>query len=44
MTIRLSIVSVEGRDSTKYKLRMKDGSAGGFIWITSQGRRAAARE
>jgi hypothetical protein len=29
--------SVEGHDSTKYKLRMKDGSAGGFIWISAQG-------
>ena len=29
--------SVEGFDSTKYKLVMKDGSAGGFIWITAQG-------
>ena len=29
--------SIEGNDTTKYKLRMKDGSAGGFIWITGQG-------
>jgi hypothetical protein len=29
--------SVEGFDSTKYKLVMQDGSAGGFIWITAQG-------
>lgn len=29
--------SIEGFDSTKYKLVMKDGSAGGFIWITAQG-------
>ena len=29
--------SVEGHDTTKYKLRMKDGSAGGFIWITGEG-------
>jgi len=29
--------SVEGFDATKYKLVMKDGSAGGFIWITQQG-------
>jgi len=28
---------VEGNDTTKYKLRMKDGSGGGFIWITNQG-------
>lgn len=29
--------SVEGFESTKYKMIMKDGSAGGFIWITQQG-------
>lgn len=29
--------SVEGFDSTRYKLVMKDGSAGGFVWITGQG-------
>lgn len=29
--------SVEGFASTKYKLLMKDGSAGGFIWITQDG-------
>lgn len=29
--------SVEGFESTKYKLVMKDGSAGGFIWITQEG-------
>jgi len=29
--------TVEGFDSTKYKMVMKDGSAGGFIWITQQG-------
>ena len=29
--------SIEGVDATKYKLVMKDGSAGGFIWITGQG-------
>lgn len=28
---------IDGNDTTKYKLRMKDGSAGGFIWITNQG-------
>jgi hypothetical protein len=29
--------AVEGFASTKYKLLMKDGSAGGFIWITEEG-------
>lgn len=29
--------SVEGFTATKYKMLMKDGSAGGFIWITEQG-------
>ncbi|HEY4369424.1 MAG TPA: DUF4412 domain-containing protein [Steroidobacteraceae bacterium] len=29
--------SVEGRDTTKYKMLMKDGSGGGFIWITAEG-------
>jgi hypothetical protein len=29
--------SVSGFDTTKYKMLMKDGSAGGFIWITSEG-------
>jgi hypothetical protein len=29
--------SVEGHDATKYKMLMKDGSGGGFIWITAQG-------
>jgi len=29
--------SVEGFESTKYKMLMKDGSAGGFIWVTSEG-------
>lgn len=29
--------SIEGFDSTKYKLLMKDGSAGGFIWTTRDG-------
>jgi hypothetical protein len=29
--------SVEGFDSTKYKMLMKDGSAGGFVWITKDG-------
>lgn len=29
--------SIEGFDSTKYKLLMKDGSAGGFVWITREG-------
>lgn len=29
--------SIEGFESTKYKMLMKDGSAGGFIWITQDG-------
>jgi hypothetical protein len=29
--------SVEGVESTKYKMLLKDGSAGGFIWVTQQG-------
>lgn len=29
--------SVEGHATTKYKLLMKDGAAGGFIWITDDG-------
>jgi Domain of unknown function (DUF4412) len=29
--------SVAGFETTKYKLLMKDGSAGGFIWITPEG-------
>jgi hypothetical protein len=29
--------SIEGRDATKYKMLMKDGSGGGFIWITEEG-------
>jgi len=29
--------SVEGHDATKYKMLMKDGSGGGFIWITAEG-------
>jgi len=29
--------SVSGFETTKYKLLMKDGSAGGFIWITPEG-------
>jgi Domain of unknown function (DUF4412) len=29
--------TVEGLGTTKYKMLMKDGSAGGFIWITAQG-------
>lgn len=28
---------VEGQSTTKYKLLMKDGSAGGFMWFTAQG-------
>lgn len=29
--------TVEGLATTKYKLLMKDGSAGGFIWFTADG-------
>lgn len=29
--------SIEGHATTKYKMVMKDGSAGGFIWITGEG-------
>lgn len=29
--------TVEGHATTKYKMLMKDGSAGGFIWITADG-------
>lgn len=29
--------SIEGHEATKYKMLMKDGSAGGFIWITQEG-------
>ena len=29
--------TIEGFDTTKYKMLMKDGSAGGFIWITGDG-------
>lgn len=29
--------TVEGHATTKYKLVMKDGSAGGFMWITADG-------
>lgn len=29
--------TVEGHDATKYKMLMKDGSGGGFIWITQDG-------
>ncbi|MGH8178903.1 MAG: DUF4412 domain-containing protein [Steroidobacter sp.] len=29
--------TVEGHASTKYKMMMKDGSAGGFIWMTADG-------
>ncbi|HKE43257.1 MAG TPA: DUF4412 domain-containing protein [Steroidobacteraceae bacterium] len=29
--------TIEGRPTTKYKLLMKDHSAGGFIWITQEG-------
>jgi len=29
--------TVEGQSTTKYKLIMKDGSAGGFMWFTADG-------
>lgn len=29
--------TIEGVETTKYKLRMKDGSAGGFMWFTADG-------
>ena len=29
--------TIEGHTATKYKMLMKDGSAGGFIWITGEG-------
>lgn len=29
--------TVEGHATTKYRMLMKDGSAGGFIWITADG-------
>jgi len=29
--------TIAGHSTTKYKMLMKDGSAGGFIWITAQG-------
>jgi hypothetical protein len=29
--------TVEGQATTKYKMIMKDGSAGGFLWITKDG-------
>lgn len=29
--------SIEGHAATKYKMLMKDGSGGGFIWITQDG-------
>ncbi len=29
--------TVEGQSATKYKMIMKDGSAGGFLWITKDG-------
>ena len=33
----IGLDTVEGHATTKYKLLMKDGSAGGFIWITGEG-------
>jgi hypothetical protein len=29
--------TIEGRETTKYRLVMKDGSAGGFMWFTREG-------
>ena len=29
--------TIEGQSTTKYKLIMKDGSAGGFMWFTKEG-------
>ena len=29
--------AIEGQSTTKYKLIMKDGSAGGFMWFTKEG-------
>jgi len=29
--------TIEGRSTTKYKMIMKDGTAGGFMWITKDG-------
>jgi hypothetical protein len=29
--------TIEGQPTTKYKLIMKDGSAGGFMWFTKEG-------
>lgn len=29
--------AIEGQSATKYKMVMKDGSGGGFIWITADG-------
>jgi hypothetical protein len=29
--------TIEGQTTTKYKMIMKDGSAGGFMWITKDG-------
>src|SRR6185295_12592475 len=29
--------TIEGQSTTKYKMIMKDGSAGGFMWITKDG-------
>jgi hypothetical protein len=29
--------TIEGRATTKYKMVMKDGSGGGFVWITEDG-------
>jgi len=34
---QLGAETIEGHDATKYKMLMKDGSGGGFIWITQEG-------
>jgi outer membrane lipoprotein-sorting protein len=38
--VSISVVgseAIEGSETTKYKMLMKDGSAGGFLWITREG-------
>jgi hypothetical protein len=34
---RVGSETIEGHSTTQYKMMMKDGSGGGFIWITSDG-------
>jgi len=34
---QVGIETVAGFEATKYKMLMRDGSAGGFIWITTEG-------